>query len=53
MIPAVLFALAATHFLHLKAYWAMHRASGKPQPAAVDALLRTGLRPNRRVTEAA
>jgi hypothetical protein len=38
-IGLVLFALAATHFLHLKAYWAMHRAAPKPQPAAVDAVI--------------
>lgn len=38
-IGLVLLALAATHFLHLKAYWAMHRAAPKPLPTAVDAII--------------
>ena len=41
LIPGflVLLALAATHLLHLKAYWAMHRSAPKPQSAAVDAII--------------
>ncbi|MEX2176746.1 MAG: hypothetical protein WD872_20435 [Pirellulaceae bacterium] len=35
----VLLALAATHFLHIKAYWAMHQATPKARPAPVEAIV--------------